>query len=142
MTVTELWACEENMPGASCPLAGVPVEAGFPSPADDYIEKQLDLNQLMVNHPEATFFMRVQGDSMVEAGIHTGDILVVDRSQEAKEGSVIVAVLDGEFTVKQLRRRDGHILLVPANQRYHTIRVTSEQDFQVWGVVSYVVHAV
>jgi DNA polymerase V len=79
---------------------------------------------------------------MVGAGIHSEDILVVDRSQEAQEGSVIVAVLDGEFTVKQLRHRDGQILLLPANPKYRPLRVTSEQDFQVWGVVSYVVHAV
>ncbi|MDQ1256385.1 MAG: polymerase [Candidatus Hydrogenedentes bacterium] len=142
MVVTELWVCEEDVPKTFCLLAGVPVEAGFPSPADDYIEKPLDLNELMVEHPEATFFVRVKGDSMVDANIHSADILVVDRSREAHDGCVVVAVLDGEFTVKQLRNRDGQVLLLPANRKYRPITVTPEQDFQVWGVVTYVIHAV
>jgi DNA polymerase V len=142
MVVTELWGCAEDAPKAFCLLAGVPVEAGFPSPAENYIEKPLDLNELMVQHPEATFFVRVKGDSMVEADIHSGDILVVDRSREAQDGCVVVAVLDGEFTVKQLRNRDGQVLLLPANRKYRAITITPEQDFQVGGVVTFVIHAV
>ena len=141
MVVTELWACGENAPGVFCPLASVTVAAGFPSPADDYVEKPLDLNELMVQHPEATFFVRVKGDSMIDADIRSGDILVVDRSREAQDGCVAVAVLDGEFTVKQLRYRDGQVVLLPANRNFRPIPVTSEQDFQVWGVVTYVIHA-
>jgi len=142
MVVTELWACGEDVPGLSCPLSGVPVEAGFPSPADDYVERALDLNELMVQHPEATFFVRVKGNSMMEADIHSGDILVVDRSRDAKDGCVVVAVLDGEFTVKQLRYRDEQVLLLPANRKYRPIVITPDRDFQVWGVVTYVIHAV
>ena len=142
MVVTKLWAYGKDAPSVSCPLAGVTVAAGFPSPADDYIEKPLDLNELMVQHPEATFFVRVKGDSMVDADIRSGDILVVDRSREAQDGCVAVAVLDGEFTVKQLRYRDGQIVLLPANRNFRSITVTQEQDFQVWGVVTYVIHAV
>lgn len=142
MVVTELWTYGENAPNATCPLAGEPVAAGFPSPADDYIEKPLDLNDLMVRHPEATFFVRVKGDSMIDADIRSGDILVVDRAREAHDGCVAVAVVDGEFTVKQLRYRDGQVVLWPANRHFRPITITAEQDFQVWGVVTYVIHAV
>jgi len=143
MIVMERWTgCGDGASGVACPLAGMPVEAGFPSPADDYIEKPLDLNELLVKHPEATFFVRVQGDSMVEADIHSGDILVVDRAREARDGCVVVAVLNGEFTVKQLRYRDGRCLLMPANPNHRPIPVTPDQDFQVWGVVTHVIHAV
>ncbi len=143
MIVMEWWTGRgSEAPGMTCPLAGMPVEAGFPSPADDYIEKPLDLNELLVKHPEATFFVRVQGDSMVEADIHSGDILVVDRSREAHDGCVVVAALNGEFTVKQLRYRNGQGMLMPANPDHRPIRVTPDQDFQVWGVVTHVIHAV
>lgn len=142
MVVTERWSCPEQVPGLPCPLAAVPVEAGFPSPADNYIERPLDLNELMVKRPEATFFVRVKGDSMAEADIRSGDILVVDRSLEARDGRVVVAVLDGEFTVKQFCRRGGRVVLEPANRAYPPIVVSPERDFQVWGVVTYVIHTV
>ena len=142
MVVTERWSCSENVPELSCLLAAVPVEAGFPSPADDYVERPLDLNELMVKRPEATFFVRVKGDSMEGADLRSGDILVVDRSMEARDGQVVVAVLDGEFTVKQLHYRNGRVTLLPANRNFSPIPVTPEQDFQVWGVVTYVIHAV
>ena len=142
MMVTERWACTENVPGLPCPLSAVPVEAGFPSPADDYVERPLDLNELMVRRPEATFFVRVKGDSMEGADIRSGDILVVDRSLEARDGQVVVAILDGGFTVKRLRCRGGRVALEPENRSFPAIHVSPEQDFQVWGVVTYVVHAV
>ncbi|MBW7865064.1 MAG: translesion error-prone DNA polymerase V autoproteolytic subunit [Candidatus Hydrogenedentes bacterium] len=141
MLVTELWNCAEFGPGISCPLSAVPVEAGFPSPADDYTERSLDLNELMVKRPEATFFVRVKGDSMAGADIRSGDILVVDRSLDARDGHVVVAVLDGEFTVKRLRCRGGRVLLEPENNAYRPIEVGPDQDFQVWGVVTYAIHA-
>ncbi len=115
--------------------------AGFPSPADDYIEGKLDLNRHLVKHPAATFFVRVSGDSMLEAGIHTGDILVVDRSLEAVDGNVIVAALDGELTVKRLSTRGKNIRLLPANKHYQPIDITEQQSFEIWGVVTNVIHA-
>ncbi|NBV54968.1 MAG: hypothetical protein EBR79_04555 [Proteobacteria bacterium] len=95
-----------------------------------------------VRHPGSTFFVRVQGDSMLNAGIHEGDILVVDRSLEAREGSIVIAVLDGELTVKRLRRKNGQVELVPENDRYPVIVVHPEQEFRIWGVVTTVVHSV
>lgn len=115
------------------------ISAGFPSPADDYIETALDLNTYLIRNPPATFMVKVSGDSMTGAGIHDGDILVVDRSEEPSHGKIVVAVLDGELTVKRLLMKDGRILLAPENPRYQTITVAAEQDLHVWGVVSGVV---
>src|SRR5678815_4020318 len=115
--------------------------AGFPSPADDYIEGKLDLNRHLIKHPAATFFVRVTGDSMTGAGIHSGDLLIVDRSLEAIDGNVIVAALDGDLTVKRLSKRDQTILLLPANTHYQPIEIQSQQSFEVWGVVTNVIHA-
>jgi len=115
--------------------------AGFPSPADDYSEGKLDLNRHLIKHPAATFFVRVSGDSMIEAGIHTGDILVVDRSLEAIDGNVIVAALDGELTVKRLYKREKTLRLLPANKNYQPIEIQAQQSFEVWGVVTSVIHA-
>ena len=115
--------------------------AGFPSPADDYIEGKLDLNRHLIKHPAATFFVRVTGDSMLEAGIHSGDILIVDRSLEAVDGNVIVAALDGELTVKRLYKRDQTLRLLPANTHYQPIEIHAHQAFEIWGVVTNVIHA-
>lgn len=115
--------------------------AGFPSPADDYLEGKLDLNRHLIKHPAATFFVRVSGDSMIEAGIHTGDLLVVDRSLEATDGNVIVAALDGELTVKRLSTRDKTIRLLPENHNYQPIEIQPHQSFEIWGVVTNVIHA-
>jgi DNA polymerase V len=122
------------------PVASTNVRAGFPSPADDYIEKQLDLNELMIKHPAATFFVRVEGESMTDAGIHPGDTLVVDRSLEASSGKIIIAAVNGEFTVKRLARRSGKLWLCAENSRFSDIPVEPDSDFQIWGVVTYVVH--
>lgn len=116
------------------------VSAGFPSPADDYIEKQLDINDLVIKHPAATFFVRVSGDSMRGAGIHSGDILVVDKALEPVNGKIIVAILDGEFTVKRIVFDGSGITLLPENASYLPIKVQPESEFQVWGVVTYVIH--
>lgn len=115
--------------------------AGFPSPADDYLEGKLDLNRHLIKHPAATFFVRVSGDSMIEAGIHTGDLLVVDRSLEAVDGNVIVAALDGDLTVKRLSKRGTTVRLVPANTNYQPIEIQPQQNFEIWGVVTNVIHA-
>jgi DNA polymerase V len=115
--------------------------AGFPSPADDYIEGRLDLSRHLIKHPAATFFVRISGDSMIDAGIHTGDLLVVNRSLEAVDGNVVVAALDGELTVKRLYKRDKVLRLVPANKNYQLIEIQAQQSFEIWGVVTNVIHA-
>lgn len=119
-------------------LAGVP--AGFPSPADDYIEKSLDLNEHLVRNPAATFFVRVVGNSMIDAGINGGDILVVDRSLEPTNGRVVIAVLDGELTVKRLIKKNGTVRLVADNAGYPELEVSEGADLQIWGVVAYTIH--
>ena len=115
--------------------------AGFPSPAEDYLEGKLDITKHLVKHPAATFYVRVSGDSMIGAGIHSGDLLVVDRSLEPKNGNVIVAALDGDLTVKRLYQRDGVIRLMPENQEYKAIEIQDGQSFEIWGVVTSVIHS-
>lgn len=117
------------------------VSAGFPSPAQDYVEQALDLNELCVKRPAATFFVRVQGDSMVEAGIHTGDILVVDRSIEAGHGDIVIACVDGEFLVKELALRPSPRLL-SRNQHYPPLIIGGDQELEVFGVVTNVVREI
>ncbi len=116
------------------------VQAGFPSPAEDYIEKQLDINELVIQHPAATFFVRVEGESMRDANIHTGDILVVDRSVEPGNGKIVIAVIDGEFTVKRFVMDAEGAYLVPENPEFPTLKIEEGSDFQVWGVVTFVIH--
>ena len=123
------------------PLAGASVAAGFPSPADDYIEVGLDLNELLIRHPSSTFFLRVSGDSMVEAGIQDGDLLVVDRSLDARPGQVVVAVLDGAFTLKRLARHQGRLRLEAANSAYPPLELHQCGDVQIWGVAIHVIHS-
>jgi DNA polymerase V len=120
----------------------VAVSAGFPSPADDHIDKNLDLNEHLIKHPAATFYVRVSGDSMINAGIHDGDLLIVDKSLKAKDGSVVVAILNGEFTVKRLRLSKFGISLVAENNSYPEIHIKEGMDFEVWGVVTNVIHKV
>ena len=131
-----------DAPLIELPLFLTPVACGFPSPAQDYIEQTIDLNQLCVEHPAATFFVRAAGDSMLGAGIHDGDLLVVDRALEAAPGRIIIAALDGELTVKRLENREGRLLLVPANPDYPEIDLTGREGFEVWGVVCHVIHKV
>lgn len=116
------------------------VQAGFPSPADDYIENQLNINELVVQHPAATFFVKVEGESMKDANIHSGDILVVDRSLEGSNGKIVVAIINGEFTVKRLSKSASGTFLVPENPKYSSIKIGPDTDFQIWGVVTYVIH--
>ena len=115
--------------------------AGFTSPADDYIEGRLDLNRHLIKHPAATFFVRVSGDSMIDEGIHHGDLLVVDRSLDAVDGNVIVAALDGELTVKRLFKQGEILRLLPANTDYQPIEILTQQTFEIFGVVTNVIHA-
>ena len=122
------------------PLFGGHISCGFPSPADDYIEATLDLNALVITHPEATFYVRVSGDSMINAAIFDGDIVVIDRARKARQNSIVLARLNEAFTVKRLRKQGASLLLIPENPAYEPIRITDEMDFQVWGVVTYCIH--
>ena len=118
------------------PICGVSVRAGFPSPADDFAVERLDIMQLLVKHPQATYFWRVRGDSMRDAGIDDGSIIVVDRAIKPKHGCIVVAIVDGECTVKYLHQRAGRIKLRAANPTYPDIIPRDGQTIVVWGVVS------
>jgi len=123
------------------PLFNCRVSAGFPSPADDYIEQALDLNQLLIKKPAATFFVRAEGDSMIGAGIHSNDILVVDRSIEAVPNKVVICALNGELTVKRLVSKQGQLVLMAENPLYPDIPLHEGIDMTIWGVVTNVIHA-
>lgn len=122
------------------PFFASPVSAGFPSPADDYTDVSLDLNKHLIKHPAATFYARVKGDSMINAGIHDGDLLIVDRALDIYDNCVAVCIIDGEFTVKRLKKDSGKVFLVPENEEYKAIEITEFNDFEVWGIVAYVIH--
>lgn len=124
------------------PLSQSGVHAGFPSPADDFLEGSLDLNKLVIKHPEATFFARVQGDSMKDEGIAEDDLLVVDKAVRPYDGCLAVAYIDGEFTLKRVRFEPGRILLVPANAKYKTIEIMPDNEFAIWGVVNFIIKSV
>jgi DNA polymerase V len=116
------------------------ISAGFPSPAEEYLELSLDLNKALIKHPSATFFGRVKGQSMRDAGINEGDILVIDKSLSPSNGRKAVCYIDGEFTLKTLKVDKTGIWLMPANPDFKPVRVTEENDFIVWGIVTYVIH--
>ena len=124
----------------ACPLYSSHVRAGFPSPADDYIESYLDLNTHLIKHPAATFFVTASGDSMTGAGIQSGDMLIVDKSLDATHGKIVIAAIDGELTVKRLLRHEGRVQLLPENNKYTPIDITDEHDLVIWGVVTHVIH--
>ena len=128
--------------GYPLPLYRSPVPAGFPSPADDHIDGALDLNDLLIHRPAATFLMKCAGDSMIGAGIHNGDILIVDRSLEPKDGKIIIAAVNGELTVKRLKQRGEHIFLEAENSHYPAIELAEGDELDVWGVVTSVIHRV
>ena len=117
-----------------------PLPAGWPSPAENYVESSLDLHKLAVRNPPATFFLRVMGDSMIGCGIHNGDLLVVDRSRTPASGKVVVAIVDGELTIKRLVKRKDRLFLCPDNPSYPEIDITDREETSVWGVATYVLH--
>ena len=129
-----------NPPPVPLPFFSTSVRAGFPSPADDYVSDHLDLNEHLIAHKEATFYVRAKGNSMVGAGIQDGDLLVVDRSATPSHRLVVIAVVDGEFTVKRLHKRAGRIKLLSENPEYPPIEFSDGQELQIWGVVTYVIH--
>jgi DNA polymerase V len=124
------------------PLFGHRVKAGFPSPADDYIEAWLDLNDHLIEHKGATFFVTASGDSMTGAGIQEGNLLVVDRAVEARDGDIVIAVVDGELTIKRLEKRRGKIRLIAENPAYSPIEFKDGQELTIWGVVTSVIQKI
>ena len=124
----------------SMPLASSTVQAGFPSPAIGYEEERIDLAEALITNPASTFCVRVRGNSMIDANIFDGDLLMVDRSIDAVHGKVVIAVVDGDFTVKTLYIKDGVVKLVPANSEYPEIILNNDQELNVWGVVNYIIH--
>ncbi|NCP67838.1 translesion error-prone DNA polymerase V autoproteolytic subunit [bacterium] len=139
MKVLDIKACEATT-SLALPLFSDRVKAGFPSPADDHLQRRLDLNEELIAHPAATFLVRVTGDSMQEAGIFDNDTLVVDRSLNPVNKSVVVALLNGEFTVKYFSKIGSEIYLKPANKNYEPIKIKPSDDFEVWGVVTNAIH--
>lgn len=139
-SVAGCYAPARHPPPLALPLFASPVRAGFPSPADDYVAERLDLNEHLINHREATYFLRVTGSSMVDAGIHEGDLLIVDRSLPPVHRAIVIAVVDGEFTVKRLYRRAGRIRLLAENPDYPPIELGDGQELLIWGVVTNVIH--
>ncbi len=116
------------------------LSTGFPSPADDYLEKKLDLNEYLISNPAATFFLRAEGKSMIKAGIHPEDLLIVDRSLEPGHGKVVVATVNGDFFVRRLMSQTGKVWLVAEDPGYQPVMITSSTDSDIWGVVIYVLH--
>lgn len=121
-------------------LMSIPVKAGFPNPAEDARGMALDLNELVVKHPVSTFYLSVEGDSMVGAGIVHGDIVAVDKSLTPRTGDIVVAAVDGDFTLKHLKRQGDKAWLVPANPDYQPIALHEAVDAVIWGVVTFVIH--
>lgn len=118
------------------------VSAGFPSPANDFLENNVDLNKELSENPLATFYIKVSGNSMIDAGIDNGDILVVDRSLEPADKKIAICFIDGEFTVKRLKLEIDHLYLMPENSKYEPIKVSEENNFIIWGIVTYVIKKV
>lgn len=123
------------------PLYENAVQCGFPSPADDFLDLDINLNDYLVKHKSATFCVKVNGSSMNGVGIHSGDVLIVDRAERVKNNSIVLAVIDNEFTVKSIKKNAGKLYLNPANDNYKPIEITEDMNFHIWGVVTFVIHA-
>jgi len=123
------------------PLLSDSVSAGFPSPADDYSEENIDLNEHLISNPFSTFFLRVKGDSMLNAGIKDKDLIIVDKSLRAKPGNIVIAMIDGEFTIKRLSIKNNELYLKAENHNYPDFRFKNHIDVQIWGVVIYSIHS-
>ena len=122
------------------PVFSDSIQAGFPSPAEDYMDLDLNLQDYLIQNPSATFCVRAVGESMKDAGIQSGDIMLVDRSLTPKNRSIVLAVIDGEFTIKRVNLSEKELYLMPENENFPPIKITQEMDFQVWGVVTYIIH--
>ena len=135
----ELYACDTSKP-LNTPYFESGVSAGFPSPAEDHMQSKIDLNDLLIEHPSATYYVRVNGDSMLGAGIVNGDLLIVDRSLEVTNNCIVVAHIDGEFTVKRIKKNKNKIFLQAENTNYKPIKITEDMDFELFGVVAHAIH--
>lgn len=124
------------------PFSESGVAAGFPSPAEDFMDLALDLNKELVRNPASTFYARVRGTSMIDEGINNGDLLIIDKSIEPHDGALAVCFIDGEFTLKRFKDMGDHALLMPANKEFQPIMVNRENDFQIWGIVRYIIKKV
>ena len=138
-TISNTFHCK-TFTSLARPLLGNEVPAGFPSPAQDYIEENLDLNEHLISHPSATYFVKVEGYSMVDAGIYPGDILIVDKAVEPTHKKIVIAIVDGELTVKRLYKKSGKWFLAPENSEFEPLEITSDITFHIWGVVIYSIH--
>ncbi len=136
--VTFLRIDEEGL--RKVPMFEQAVQCGFPSPADDFLDLDINLNDYLVKHKSATFCVRVNGNSMEDDGIQSGDILIVDRAEEKKDNSIVLAVIDNEFTVKRIKKSGEKLFLNPANENYQPIEITEDMNFQIWGLVTFVIH--
>jgi DNA polymerase V len=133
---SQVWQADAAAETHATPLYASKVPAGFPSPADDYLEARLDLNRYLIKDAPATFMVRVKGDSMTGAGIGDGDILVVEKGRQAQHQQIVLAVVDSEFTVKRLFHRDGRLALIPENPAYPPIEIDTRRELTIWGVVT------
>jgi len=123
------------------PILSDSVSAGFPSPADDYIEDNIDLNEYLLRNPFSTFFLRVKGDSMINSGIHNKDLIIVDKSLNPKPGDIVIALVDGEFTIKRFSIKNNKLYLKPENHNYPNLNLEDYNDVHIWGVVIYSIHS-
>ena len=137
--VLDIYTVEESTL-SNIPMFADSVQAGFPSPAEDYMDLDLNLQDHLIQNPSATFCVRAVGESMKDAGIQSGDIMLVDKSLTPKNRSIVLAVIDGEFTIKRVNVSEKELYLMPENENFPPIKITEEMDFQVWGVVTYIIH--
>ena len=135
-SVLEFYSANTNS-SMELPLVDGGIAAGFPSPAQDYIDLKIDLNKELIDNPSSTFYARVKGTSMIDAGISDGDILVIDKSLEPHDGDTAVCFIDGEFTLKFIKIEPDAVFLVPANPKFSPIKVTEDNNFCIWGIVTY-----
>lgn len=121
------------------PVLPFEISAGFPSPALDFTQQSIDLNKILIKHPSATYYGRVQGESMSNAGINDGDLLIIDKSIEADNGKIAVCYLDGEFTLKRIKLRNNELWLMPENDKYCPIKIDENNSLSIWGIVTYII---
>lgn len=140
-TTLEIFSADTSTT-VSLPFVESGISAGFPSPADDFLDISIDLNKEYVKNPSTTFYGRVKGDSMINAGLNDGDLLIIDKSLEPIDGKIAVCFIDGEFTVKRIKIEKDIVWLVAENEKYKPIKVTSDNDFLIWGIVTTVIKSV
>ena len=138
--MSKIYFTKSNIIKIPLPIFESGVSAGFPSPAEDHLDLSLDLNEYIVKHPSSTFYIYAKGDSMIDSNIQDGDLMVVDKSINPNNKSIVIAVINGEFTVKRILYIDKKMYLSPDNQKYNPIEITTDMDFEIWGVVTHVIH--